>query len=95
MVITFLCTIKINFLQYTWKLPKYKSKLITVISLRDRDQTGNKTCQQNFFRKKISMSGMKVSSVVRKCVFYRPELTGKWVPHGNESKFLKFKTEVN
>ena len=41
------------------------------------------------------MSGLKVSSLVQKCVFYRPELTGKWVPHGNEIKFLKFKTEVN
>ena len=26
---------------------------------------------------------------------YRPELTGKRVPPGNEIKFLKFKTEVN
>ena len=41
------------------------------------------------------MSGLKVSSLVWKCVFYRPELTGKRVPHGNEIKFLKFKTEVN
>ena len=40
------------------------------------------------------MSGLKVSSLVRKCVFYRPELTGKWVPHGTEIKFLKFKTEI-
>ena len=41
------------------------------------------------------MSGLKVSSLVRKYVFYRPELTGKWVTYGNEIKFLKFKTEVN
>ena len=37
------------------------------------------------------MSGLKVSSLVRKFVFYRPELTGKWIPHGTEIKFLKFK----
>ena len=30
------------------------------------------------------MSDLKVSSLVRKCVFYRPELTGKRVPHGTE-----------
>ena len=41
------------------------------------------------------MSSLKVSYLVRKCVFYRAELTGKWVPHGNEIKFFKFKTEVN
>ena len=41
------------------------------------------------------MPGLKVSALVRKYVFYRPELTGKWVPHGNEIKFFKFKTEVN
>ena len=40
------------------------------------------------------MSGLKMSSLVQKCVFYRPELTGKWVPHGSENKFLKFKTEI-
>ena len=40
------------------------------------------------------MSGMKVSSLVRNCVFYRPELTGKWVPHGTEIKFLKLKTKI-
>ena len=40
------------------------------------------------------MSGLKVSSLVWKCVFYRPELTGKWVPHGTEIKFLKFKTKM-
>ena len=45
--------------------------------LWDRDQTGNKTCQQTFFRRRISMSDLQVSSSVRKCVFYRPELTGK------------------
>ena len=41
------------------------------------------------------MSDLKVSSIVRKYVFYRPELTGKRVPHGTEIKFLKFKTEIN
>ena len=41
------------------------------------------------------MSGLKVSSLVRKRVFYRPKLTGKQVPHGTEIKFLKFETEVN
>ena len=40
------------------------------------------------------MSGLKVSFLVRKCVFYRPEPTGKWVPHGIEIKFSKFKTEL-
>ena len=29
MVITFVCIIKIIFLQYTWELQKYKSKYIT------------------------------------------------------------------
>ena len=32
-----------------------------------------------------------MSSLVWKCVFYRPQLTGKWVPHGIEIKFFKFK----
>ena len=41
------------------------------------------------------MSGLEVSSLVRKCAFYRPELTGKQVPHGTEIEFLKFKTELN
>ena len=40
------------------------------------------------------MSGLKVSFLVRKCVFYTLELTGKWVPHGTEIKFLKFKIEI-
>ena len=40
------------------------------------------------------MSGLKVSSSVRKCVFCRPEVTGKWVPHETETKILKFKNEV-
>ena len=39
------------------------------------------------------MSGMQASSL-RKCVFYKPELTAK-VPHGTETKFLRFKTEIN
>ena len=30
------------------------------------------------------LAGLKVSSLVQKCVFYRPELTGKWGPHGIE-----------
>ena len=41
------------------------------------------------------MSGLKVSSLVWKCVFYRLGLTGKQVRHRNEIMFLKFKTEVN
>ena len=41
------------------------------------------------------MTGLKVSSLVWKCVFYRPEITGKRVPQGTEIKFLIFKTEVN
>ena len=38
------------------------------------------------------LTGMKVSSLVRKCVFYRPELTGKSGSDGTKIKFLKFKT---
>ena len=41
------------------------------------------------------MSDLKELSLMRKCVFYRPELTGKRVPHRTEIKFLKLKTEVN
>ena len=37
------------------------------------------------------MSGLKVSSLVRKYVFYRPDLTGKRVAHGTKIKLLKFK----
>ena len=37
------------------------------------------------------MSGLKVSSLVRKCVFYRSDLTGKRVAHGTKIKLLKFK----
>ena len=37
------------------------------------------------------LTGLKVSSLVRNCAFYRSELTGKWGPHGTEIKFLKFK----
>ena len=37
---------------------------------------------------------LKVSSLARKCVFYKPKLTGKWRAHGTEIKFLKFKTEM-
>ena len=36
------------------------------------------------------MSGLKVSSLVRKCVFYRSDLTGKRVAHGTKIKLLKF-----
>ena len=36
---------------------------------------------------------LKVPSLVRKCVIYRPELTGKWRPHGTEIKSLKFNGE--
>ena len=38
--------------------------------------------------------GLKVSSLVRKCVFYRPELTGNSGTHETEIRFLKFKTEM-
>ena len=41
------------------------------------------------------MSDLKVSSLVRKYVCSRPDLTGKRVPHGSEIKFLKIKNEVN
>ena len=37
------------------------------------------------------MSGLKVSSLVRKCVFYRSDLTGKRVAHGTKINLLKFK----
>ena len=40
------------------------------------------------------MLSLKVSSLVGKCVFYRPKLTGKWVPHVPEIKVMKFKTEI-
>ena len=40
------------------------------------------------------LTGLKMSSLVRKGVFYRPELTGKWEPHKTEIKFLKFKTVI-
>ena len=40
------------------------------------------------------LTGMKVSSLVQKCVFYRPDLTGKSRPDGTEIKFSKFKTEM-
>ena len=40
------------------------------------------------------LAGLKVSSLVQKCVFYRPELTGKLGPHGTKIRFLKFKTEM-
>ena len=47
------------------------------------------------FRKSIStLTGLIVSPLVRKCVFYRPELTGKLGPHGTGIKFLKFKSEM-
>ena len=37
---------------------------------------------------------LTVMKVSRRCVFYRPTLTGKWEPYGTEIKFLKFKTEM-
>ena len=40
------------------------------------------------------LTAMKVSSLARRCVFYRTTLTGKWGPYGTEIKFLKFKTEA-
>ena len=40
------------------------------------------------------LTGLKVSCLVRKCVFYRPELTGKSRIHGTEIKLVKFKTEM-
>ena len=40
------------------------------------------------------LTGLKVSSLVQKRVFFRPEPTGKWGPHGTEIKFLKFKNEM-
>ena len=40
------------------------------------------------------LTGLEVSSLVWKSVFYRPEPTGNRGPHGNEIKFLKFKTEM-
>ena len=30
------------------------------------------------------LTGLKVSSLAWKCVFYTPALTGKWGPHGIE-----------
>ena len=61
----------------------------------DQDQTGYKTCYQTFFRKSILiLTGLKASSLVRKYVFQRPELTGKWRSHGTEIRFLKLKTEM-
>ena len=38
------------------------------------------------------MSGLRVPSSVWTCVFDRPELTGKWLSHRTDIKFLKFKT---
>ena len=35
-----------------------------------------------------------MSSLVQRRVFYRPELTGKWVPHGAKIKILESKTEI-
>ena len=44
----------------------------------------------------ISMlTGLKVSSLVQKCILYKQELTGKWGPHGTEIKFFKFKIEMD
>ena len=30
------------------------------------------------------LTGLKVSSLAWKCIFYRPELTGKWEPHATK-----------
>ena len=38
------------------------------------------------------LTGLKVTSLVQKCLFYRPELTGKSGLHGTEIKFLKLKS---
>ena len=40
------------------------------------------------------LTGLKVSFLVQKCVFYRPKLTGKWDPYRIEIKFLKVKTKM-
>ena len=42
-------------------------------------------CQQILCRKRISMlTGVKVLSLVCKCVFYKPKHNGKGEPHGVE-----------
>ena len=47
------------------------------------------------FKKRISrLTGLKVSSLVRKCVFYRPEHNIKRGPHGTEFEVLKCKNEI-
>ena len=38
------------------------------------------------------LTSLNVSCLARKCVFYRPELTGKWAPHKTEIKLLELKT---
>ena len=44
---------------------------------------------QNIWKNKIwFFVQWEMSSLVRKCVFYRPELTGNWGPHG--TKILSF-----
>ena len=40
------------------------------------------------------LRGLEVSSLARKCVFYRSELTGKRGAHRTEIKFFEFKTEM-
>ena len=79
---------------FYWPCGVRNTILINVISLWDNDQIGKKHVSKLSLGKRISMSGLKMSSLVQKCVFYRPELIGKWVPHGSENKFLKFKTEM-
>ena len=67
---------------FYWPCGFRSTFLIIAISPCDWDQTENKICQQTFFRKKVSMlTGLKVSSLAQKCVFFRPEPTGKWGPH--------------
>ena len=68
---------------FYWPCGLRSTFLISVISPWDRDQTENKTCQQTLFRKRIFMFN-RIESVIfstEMCIF-RPELTGKWGPHG-------------
>ena len=49
---------------------------------------------KNLARKKVSMlTGLKVSSLTCKCVFYRTEHNAKWGSHGTE--FWKPRNEEN
>ena len=56
-----------------------------VHGIGSRLETKYVKCEEKFFRKTISvLTGLKVSSLVRKCVFCRPKRTGKWGPYGTE-----------